>query len=62
MFRPALASPGNYFVAFGWAAVAAEVGWGASGCPAKTALTELGSLSAFASISEICHIWVADRL
>ena len=37
-------------------------GCGGVGCPASTAVTELGSLSAFASISEICHIWVSDRL
>jgi hypothetical protein len=62
VFRATLPLPGNYFVEVGWSAAAADVGLGASGCPAKTAVTELGSLSAFASISEICQIWVSDRL
>ena len=36
---------------------------GVSGCPATNAAdTEGGSLSAFASSSEICHISVGDRL
>jgi len=37
-------------------------GFGVPSCPANTAVTELGSLSAIASISEICHIWVSKRL
>src|SRR5271157_1479651 len=53
--------PGNYFVEGWWSVAAAGFGLGVWGCPANTAVTEEGSLSAFASISEICHIWVSDR-
>jgi len=54
--------PGNYFFEVMWSVAASGIGFGVSGCPSNTAVTELGSLSAFASIKEICHIWVSDRL
>jgi hypothetical protein len=58
LFRAALTFLGNYFLAVGWCAAATGAGMDASGGPAKIAVTELASLSAFASISEICHNWV----
>ena len=45
-----------YFFESEWSAAASCADFGISYCPSNTAVTELGSLSAFASISEICHI------
>ena len=58
--NPGLAQP--YFFESEWSAAATCADFGISYCPSNTAFTEFGSLSAFASISEICHIWVSDRL
>ena len=58
--NPGLAQP--YFFESEWSAAATYAELGISYCPSNTAVTEFGSLSAFASISEICHIWVSDRL
>jgi len=52
--QPRLAQP--YFFESEWSAAATCADFGISYCPSNTAVTELGSLSAFASISEICHI------